>query len=181
MTDRTSERAPDETPKLKEYEGEGITVTFEPRRCLHAAECVHGLPEVFDLSRRPWVLPDAAEAGLVAEVVRRCPSGALQYHPADGSVEHPDTPTSVEHPDTPTSVEHPDSPTSVEHPDSPTSVRRTPSGQLVMRGDLLVSGAHGDRRETRVMLCGCGVSGNQPYCDHSGPCAEPDDDLPDQR
>ncbi|KQX51077.1 MULTISPECIES: (4Fe-4S)-binding protein [unclassified Streptomyces] len=158
MTDRTSdgtsERPPDEQPKLKEYEGEGITVTFEPRRCLHAAECVHGLPEVFDLSRRPWVLPDAAEAGLVAEVVRRCPSGALQYHPAQGPAEHPD---------------------------SPTTVRRTPSGQLIMRGDLLVSGGTGERRETRVMLCGCGASGNQPYCDHSGPCAEPDDDVPEQR
>ncbi|MFI9114889.1 (4Fe-4S)-binding protein [Streptomyces venezuelae] len=121
MTDRTSERAPEETPKLKEYEGEGITVTFEPRRCLHAAECVHGLPEVFDLSRRPWVRPDAAEAGLVAEVVRRCASGALQYHPADGSVKHPD---------------------------SPTTVRRSADGRLVVRGDLLVTGAAGDRRET---------------------------------
>ncbi|QES09462.1 hypothetical protein DEJ44_30045 [Streptomyces venezuelae] len=154
MTDRTSERAPEETPKLKEYEGEGITVTFEPRRCLHAAECVHGLPEVFDLSRRPWVRPDAAEAGLVAEVVRRCPSGALRYHPADGSVEHPD---------------------------SPTTVRRSVDGRLVVRGDLLVTGAAGDRRETRVTLCGCGASGIQPYCDRSGPCAEPDADIPEER
>ncbi|MER5963833.1 (4Fe-4S)-binding protein [Streptomyces sp. NPDC002057] len=154
MTDRTGEGGPDEKPRLKEYEGEGITVTFEPRRCLHAAECVHGLPEVFDLSRRPWVLPDAAETGLVAEVVRRCPSGALRYHPADGSAEPPD---------------------------SPTTVRRTPSGGLVLRGDLRVTGAFGDREETRVVLCGCGASGNQPYCDHSGPCAEPGDDLGEQR
>ncbi|APE25131.1 MULTISPECIES: (4Fe-4S)-binding protein [Streptomyces] len=154
MTDRTGERAPEETPKLKEYEGEGITVTFEPRRCLHAAECVHGLPEVFDLSRRPWVRPDAAEAGLVAEVVRRCPSGALQYHPADGAVEHPD---------------------------SPTTVRRSPDGRLVVRGDMLVTGAAGDRRETRVTLCGCGASGIQPYCDRSGPCAEPGEGTPEER
>ncbi|MFE3068334.1 (4Fe-4S)-binding protein [Streptomyces sp. NPDC059247] len=145
MTDRTGGPAPAEKPKIKEYEGEGVTVTFEPRRCLHAAECVHGLPEVFDLSRRPWVLPDAADPGRVAEVVRRCPSGALQYRPSDGSVEPPD---------------------------SPTTVRRTNSGQLVLRGDLLVDGPSGGRHETRVMLCGCGASGNQPYCDHSGPCAE---------
>ncbi|MFE5712599.1 (4Fe-4S)-binding protein [Streptomyces sp. NPDC056501] len=158
MSDRTGERAPsEEKPKLKEYEGEGITVTFEPRRCLHAAECVHGLPEVFDLSRRPWVLPDAAETGLVAEVIRRCPSGALQYH------------------------HHPPEAAAAEPPDSPTTVRRTPSGQLVLRGDLLVTGPHGDRHETRVMLCGCGASANQPYCDHSGPCAEPDDDVPEER
>ncbi|MFB7352780.1 (4Fe-4S)-binding protein [Streptomyces gardneri] len=151
MSDRPGERAPtEEKPRLKEYEGEGITVTFEPRRCLHATECVRGLPEVFDLSRRPWVQPDAADPGLVAEVIRRCPSGALQYHPAEAGAEPAD---------------------------SPTSVRRTPSGQLVLRGDLLVTGPHGERHETRVMLCGCGASANQPYCDHSGPCAEPDDDA----
>ncbi|WP_435973175.1 (4Fe-4S)-binding protein [Streptomyces sp. Qhu_M48] len=148
------EGGPDERPKLKEYEGEGITVTFEPRRCLHAAECVHGLPEVFDPSRHPWVLTDAAGTGLVAEAVRRRPSGALRYHPADGSAEPPD---------------------------SPTTVRRTPSGRLVPRGDLLMAGAYGERQETRVVPCGCGASGNQPYCDHSGPCAEPDDDLEEQR
>ncbi|MEV8589115.1 (4Fe-4S)-binding protein [Streptomyces sp. NPDC051180] len=171
MTDRTDEpptaagqQAHDgvpgteaEPPRLKEYEGEGITVTFEPRRCLHAAECVHGLPEVFDLSRRPWIQPDAADPGQVERVIRRCPSGALQYHhrrPAQGSAEPPD---------------------------SPTSVRRTPSGQLVLRGDLLVTGPAGERHETRVTLCGCGASGNQPYCDHSGPCAAPDDDVAEER
>ncbi|MFJ9685945.1 (4Fe-4S)-binding protein [Streptomyces bacillaris] len=61
------------------YEGRSITVTFEAGRCRHAAECVRGLPEVFDPARRPWIRPDAADAGRVAEVVRRCPSGALRY------------------------------------------------------------------------------------------------------
>ncbi|MGW2301224.1 (4Fe-4S)-binding protein [Streptomyces sp. NPDC001809] len=154
MADRTSDSAPGEVPRLKEYEGEGITVTFAPRRCLHASACVHGLPEAFDPSRRPWVLPDAAETGPVAEVVRRGPSGAPQYRPADGPVERPR---------------------------SPASVRRTPSGGLVMRGALLVGGAPGDRHGTRVVRRGCGASGNQPYCDHSGPCAEPDDDGPEAR
>ncbi|MEU3606392.1 (4Fe-4S)-binding protein [Streptomyces sp. NPDC035033] len=138
-----------EEPRIKEYEGEGITVTFEPRRCLHAAECVHGLPEVFDPSRRPWVLPDAAPVERVAEVIRRCPSGALRYHPSRGGAEEP--------------------------PDVPATVRRSPSGQLVVRGNLLVTGERGVRHETRAVLCGCGASENQPYCDRSGPCAEPDD------
>ncbi|MFJ3501993.1 MULTISPECIES: (4Fe-4S)-binding protein [unclassified Streptomyces] len=156
MSDRTDGRAPEEQPRPREYEGEGITVTFEPRRCLHAAECVHGLPEVFDTSRRPWILPDAAAPDRVAEVVRRCPSGALQYHRRpEAAAESPDLPAED----------------AAEPPDSPTTVRRTPSGRLVLRGDLLVSGPHGDRRETRVVLCGCGASGSPPYCDLSGPCA----------
>lgn len=39
---------------------------------------------VFELRRRPWIEPDAAEADSVAEVVQRCPSGALQFRRLDG-------------------------------------------------------------------------------------------------
>ncbi|WP_329037798.1 (4Fe-4S)-binding protein [Streptomyces sp. NBC_01725] len=73
----------------KAYTSQSITVTFEAGRCLHAAECVRGLPEVFDPGRRPWIRPDGAGAGRVAEVVRRCPSGALQYELVDGGAETP--------------------------------------------------------------------------------------------
>ncbi len=67
----------------KEYRGAEITVTYDAEICRHAAECVRGLPEVFDVRRRPWIQPDNAEPELVAEVIRRCPSGALQYRFAD--------------------------------------------------------------------------------------------------
>jgi uncharacterized Fe-S cluster protein YjdI len=39
---------------MKRYTGREIEVTYDPVRCLHAAECVRGLPSVFDTSRRPW-------------------------------------------------------------------------------------------------------------------------------
>ncbi|MDT0268687.1 (4Fe-4S)-binding protein [Streptomyces sp. DSM 44915] len=74
-------------PEQKAYQGQGITVTFEAGRCQHAAECVHGLPEVFDITKRPWIQPDAATPDRLAEVVRRCPSGALRYQLADGGTE----------------------------------------------------------------------------------------------
>ena len=64
----------------KTYQGRSIAVSFEAKRCRHAAECVRGLPEVFDIERRPWIQPDNAAADRTAEVVRRCPSGALEYH-----------------------------------------------------------------------------------------------------
>ncbi|WP_097866360.1 (4Fe-4S)-binding protein [Streptomyces sp. rh34] len=75
MSDGTEKRS---------YEGRSITVTFEAGRCLHAAVCVRGLPEVFDTGRRPWIRPDGADAERLAEVVERCPSGALQYERVDG-------------------------------------------------------------------------------------------------
>ncbi|WP_063795275.1 (4Fe-4S)-binding protein [Streptomyces silaceus] len=126
------------------YRGDSLTVTFDAGRCIHAAECVRGLPRVFDTGRRPWIRPDAAPADEVAEVVRRCPSGALQYEPADGTAEPADPVTRV---------------------------RRCADGRIVVRGDLRVSAEGGPAsHETRVTLCGCGRSGNQPFCDHAGPC-----------
>lgn len=68
----------------KTYNSEGIDVYFEPKKCIHAAECVKGLPEVFDTSKRPWINPENSEAQKIADVVERCPSGALTYHRKDG-------------------------------------------------------------------------------------------------
>lgn len=132
---------PSKEPKA--YDGKHISVTYDTGRCLHAAECVRGLPEVFDTGQHPWVQPDAADPERVAEVIRRCPSGALQYRLADGPAEQPDRPTTVV---------------------------RSAVGQLILRGELRVTTAEGVRTETRAMLCACGVSRNQPYCDHSGAC-----------
>ncbi|MFJ5841333.1 (4Fe-4S)-binding protein [Streptomyces shenzhenensis] len=74
----------------KAYRTELITVTFEARRCLHAAECVHGLPEVFDTAKRPWIQPGNATVERLVDVVGRCPSGALQYALVAGGTEPPD-------------------------------------------------------------------------------------------
>jgi len=66
--------------RLQIYQGDGITVTFDPNVCIHSGVCVRGLQAVFDVSRHRWVDPDAAPAAEVAAQVARCPSGALQVH-----------------------------------------------------------------------------------------------------
>lgn len=57
---------------------------------MHAAECVRGMPEVFDTSKRPWLNPgNAATLEAVdhlVEVVGRCPSGALKVERVDKGV-----------------------------------------------------------------------------------------------
>jgi uncharacterized Fe-S cluster protein YjdI len=40
---------------------------------------VRGLPLVFDVKRKRWVRPELATAEEVAALIRKCPSGALQY------------------------------------------------------------------------------------------------------
>jgi uncharacterized Fe-S cluster protein YjdI len=61
----------------KTYVGKEVDVSFDPEVCIHAANCVRGLPGVFDTKRRPWIVPDAAAAEEVVAQVGRCPSGAL--------------------------------------------------------------------------------------------------------
>ncbi len=83
---------------MKRYEGEHIEVTYDKARCLHAAECVRGMPAVFDTAKRPWIAPDAANAEL-ATVIRRCPTDALHYRPRDGEPERPPVPTRIRLPE----------------------------------------------------------------------------------
>ena len=63
--------------RFRPYRGSELTVEYDARRCIHAAECVHGLPGVFDPKRRPWIDPDGGQAAAVRAVVSRCPTGAL--------------------------------------------------------------------------------------------------------
>src|SRR5437016_6019884 len=68
----------------KTYRGKAIEVSFDVAVCTHIGECLRRSPEVFQLRRRPWVMPDAADADEIARVIERCPSGALQYRRLDG-------------------------------------------------------------------------------------------------
>lgn len=61
------------------YDSPGISVLYDPSICVHAGNCVRGLPVVFDIRRKRWIDPDRASAQDVAAQIDRCPSGALQY------------------------------------------------------------------------------------------------------
>lgn len=124
------------------YTAEGITVYYHKRRCIHFAACVRGLPEVFDPQQRPWIQPGRAAADAVAEVVRRCPTGALHYVLQAGPPEQPE----------------------------PTSIDVRENGPNFLRGDLTIAAPAsadpaGTVRDTRAALCRCGQSGNKPFCD----------------
>ena len=65
---------------LKYYNSnEEINVFWNPELCQHAGECIRGNSKVFDASRRPWVDISAAPSKEIAEIIDRCPSGALLY------------------------------------------------------------------------------------------------------
>jgi len=126
----------------KAYRSEKISVSFDLQRCIHARECVRGLPEVFDTEKRPWIQPDRAEPDAITTVVLRCPSGALQFERGDGVRE--------------TSPEE-------------NVIAIAENGPLYARGDIEIKSPEGDTlfRETRVALCRCGASQNKPFCDNT--------------
>lgn len=122
---------------MKNYKGDGITVSYDVRKCIHARRCILGLPGVFDSKARPWIQPDKAPAGEVVDVVRACPSGALQYKLDDGPEEYP------AHTNT---------------------LRIWENGPLELRGELDIEGVG---RTNRALLCRCGMTKNAPFCDNS--------------
>ena len=129
-------------PKIRRYEGQAATVTYDATRCIHSGECVHGLPSVFDSKAKPWVNPDGASADHVSATVERCPSGALQVERRDGRTK------AIAAINTAT---------------------LTANGPTYLRGDLALMGADnmvllGD---TRMAVCRCGASQNKPLCDGS--------------
>jgi CDGSH-type Zn-finger protein/uncharacterized Fe-S cluster protein YjdI len=120
-----------------------ITVTWIRQRCIHVAECVRGLPAVFEPGRVPWVEPAQAAADRVAEIVCRCPTGALHYERHDGGAAESVASANVVTPD--------------------------PDGPFYLRGDVEVVGENGGPvvRDTRVALCRCGATKHRPFCDAS--------------
>lgn len=127
--------------KIHEYEGKNVTVRYDVARCIHARECVRGLPQVFDPNRRPWVDADATAADEVTDVILRCPTGALHFHRNDGGPQEP-VPTA-------------------------NTIRVTPDGPLYVEADVEIIDANGlvVLEDTRVALCRCGGSQNKPLCD----------------
>ncbi|CAM7475830.1 MULTISPECIES: 4Fe-4S mono-cluster protein YjdI [Citrobacter] len=61
------------------YTGEKIDVYFNTALCQHSGNCVRGNSRLFNLKRKPWIMPDEVDVQIVTQVIDTCPSGALQY------------------------------------------------------------------------------------------------------
>ncbi len=129
--------------KIFHYPGAKTDVHWDGRLCIHVGECGRATNELFVGGRQPWCQPDLVDSDDVAEVVSRCPTGALTYDRKDGGPEE--------------SVE------------AENVVSVMYNGPLYVRGDLEVDGAAADMSGVRfrAALCRCGKSKNKPFCDNS--------------
>ncbi len=127
--------------KLHTYQNDHIRVTYDAKRCIHAAECVRRLGQVFDPDKRPWIQPENAAPAEVAETVSHCPTGALHFERLDGG--------------------------QPEWPDAENTITPAPDGPLYARGQIQVVTPSGEviLEDSRVALCRCGASKDKPLCD----------------
>ncbi|MDT2639074.1 (4Fe-4S)-binding protein [Enterococcus dongliensis] len=63
----------------RKYQGEGIDIYYNKDICAHIGNCVRGNSEIFEVGRRPWIIPDNGSVANASYVVDTCPSGALKY------------------------------------------------------------------------------------------------------
>ncbi|MBO6523372.1 MAG: CDGSH iron-sulfur domain-containing protein [Balneolaceae bacterium] len=129
--------------KIYTYESDEIEVTWDKFKCIHAKECVHGLPGVFNIDEKPWIQPGKSAADKVAKVITKCPTGALQFKRKDGGEKEP--------------IPRRNDLTLVE------------DGPVYLKGNLNIKNLDGEviAEETRAAFCRCGKSTNKPYCDNS--------------
>jgi uncharacterized Fe-S cluster protein YjdI/CDGSH-type Zn-finger protein len=127
----------------KEYANDSVVVSWDAQRCIHTGICTAGLPEVFDVTRRPWIQLEGADADSVLALVRRCPTGALRARRAGEETEPSDP--------------------------APVTIRAVRNGPLYIEGPVRVLGPDGATvtQEDRLALCRCGGTRRPPFCDNS--------------
>ncbi len=136
---------------IKIYPGEHADVAWNSRLCIHIGECGRASNPMFEAGRDPWCQPDLVGLADVADVVGRCPTGALTYQPKPAG------------------------------PGEQAPARNLAvvanNGPLYLTGELAID--HGQQNAEampginfRAALCRCGRSSNKPFCDNSHERAE---------
>ena len=129
-----------EKSRIKKYEKEGLTINWEPDKCIHSAICVKTLPKVYDPNAKPWIKPENASIADLKAQIDKCPSGALSY--AHESVAEAGV-------------------------SEETEVEIMPNGPVLVKGKVRITHSSGkiEHKDKTTAFCRCGASGNKPYCD----------------
>lgn len=139
--------------KIKEYSNGEVTIVWKPAKCIHSANCVHGLGDVFQPKEKPWIKVDAASTDALINQVKECPSGALSFYMNEGGAAKTEVADN-----------------SLSHlPTNQVGVELAKNGPLLFHGSVKIKTADGimTTNEGITAFCRCGGSGNKPYCDGS--------------
>jgi CDGSH-type Zn-finger protein/uncharacterized Fe-S cluster protein YjdI len=129
--------------RIFSYENEDIKVTWDQKRCIHAEECVHGLPNVFDPKEKPWIQPENAPVDELTNTIKQCPTGALHYEIKNEAAQEEAPEQNV--------------------------ITIKKDGPIYIHGEVVIRDMDENvvLKDTRVAMCRCGKSKNKPLCDNS--------------
>ena len=125
----------------KKYKNDDITVVWKPKLCIHAAECVKRLPEVYNPKSKPWIKIENASTDALKSQIDKCPSGALSFYMNNEN--------------------------NKEIMGAQIKVNAMENGPLLVDGSIEVTKPDGvvEIKEKTTAFCRCGASANKPYCD----------------
>ncbi|MBI9054893.1 MAG: (4Fe-4S)-binding protein [Bacteroidales bacterium] len=128
--------------KTKEYSNGEVTIVWKPNLCIHSTNCIKGLPEVFDMNKRPWINADGSTSDKIINQVRKCPSGALSFYMNTKKQKGEQNMSNVK-------------------------VDLMENGPILVNGKIELKNSKGEAIpcENTVALCRCGGSKNKPFCD----------------
>ena len=127
---------------VKRYATEDLNVVWKPKLCIHAAECVKRLPNVYDPKAKPWVTPENASTEELIDQINACPSGALSYELLGEKAEEEELKNEIK-------------------------VEVLPNGPVLVHGECSITHSDGSHeiKSKMTALCRCGGSSNKPFCD----------------
>jgi len=140
--------------QIREYRTDDLIVYWNRAECSHAGKCVALMPKVFSPDSRPWVCLDGADPLEVIRTIDQCPTGALRYALTENSKIDPELAKG------PGWIGYKPAPPTVQ-------IRVLKSGPLLVKGSVRLVDHSGNliRETDSVVLCRCGKSKNQPFCD----------------
>lgn len=133
----------------KEYSTNEVSVFWKADLCIHSANCLIGLPDVFNNARKPWIDLDKGTVKEIIRTVNTCPSRALLY------LKNPRYKT-------------------VSARKTKGKTLKFARLQILKDGPILVTGNYiiRDANKKKVIvetetaaLCRCGASRKKPFCD----------------
>ena len=136
---------------VKEFSNGEITVYWKSELCIHSANCLIGLPAVFNSKKKPWINVHASNSKDIMKAIDTCPSRALTYLKSTKFI------TSK--------------PRATQKMKSKFArVQILQNGPALITGNFIVRDAQKKKIQIEnevVAICRCGGSKKKPFCDGS--------------
>ena len=136
---------------INEFSNGEVTVFWKSELCIHSANCLIGLPNVFSTKKKPWINVHASNSKEIMKIIDTCPSRALTYLKSSKFVTS--KPRAI-----------------VKKKSKFARVQILKNGPVLITGNFIVR----DQKKKKILienevaaLCRCGGSKKKPFCDGS--------------